>query len=273
MALPAQPKPLPAAVEQFSNTQSNLTRRHVTHRHTANCAVLTLHVQVVHSPYKGISDCVVRMLREEGIGAFYKSYRTTVRALPHPLVFTGSSGKSVSSIVSIMSVLAAPEDCAAHRGARPEQCALRAFGESQFSPFGPRTRLCVMLPQTHLAARLGSSRAAGLYPDPVAPSQLVMNVPFTAIYFSTYESAKKLLNQADREEGLLTQLTAGGVAGAWPALEATSAMQSHHQTLLSLVTSSSMSAVCCCSRPAAHILAVQLLLHVHDWRTTKPALL
>ena len=45
-------------------------------------------------------------------------------------------------------------------------------------------------------------------------SQLVMNVPFTAIYFSTYESAKKLLNQADREEGLLTQLTAGGVAGA-----------------------------------------------------------
>jgi len=41
-----------------------------------------------------------------------------------------------------------------------------------------------------------------------------MNVPFTAIYFTTYESAKKLLNQADREEGLLTQLTAGGAAGA-----------------------------------------------------------
>ena len=36
-------------------------------------------LQVVHSPYKGISDCVKRMLREEGIGAFYKSYRTTVR--------------------------------------------------------------------------------------------------------------------------------------------------------------------------------------------------
>ena len=40
----------------------------------------SLHVQVVHSPYKGISDCVMRMLREEGVGAFYKSYRTTVRA-------------------------------------------------------------------------------------------------------------------------------------------------------------------------------------------------
>ena len=45
-----------------------------------------------------------------------------------------------------------------------------------------------------------------------------MNVPFTAIYFTTYESAKKLLNQADREEGLLTQLTAGGAAGAWMPL-------------------------------------------------------
>ena len=45
-------------------------------------------------------------------------------------------------------------------------------------------------------------------------AQLVMNVPFTAIYFTTYESAKKLLNQAgDSEEGLLTQLTAGGAAG------------------------------------------------------------
>ncbi len=38
-------------------------------------------VQVVHSPYRGISDCVTRMLREEGIGAFYKSYRTTVRSV------------------------------------------------------------------------------------------------------------------------------------------------------------------------------------------------
>ena len=50
---------------------------------------------------------------------------------------------------------------------------------------------------------------------PALSLQLVMNVPFTAIYFTTYESAKKLLNQAeDREEGLLTQLTAGGAAGA-----------------------------------------------------------
>ena len=57
-------------------------------------------------------------------------------------------------------------------------------------------------------------RCTGSEHSPASP-QLVMNVPFTAIYFTTYESAKKLLNQAnDREEGLLTQLTAGGAAGA-----------------------------------------------------------
>ena len=36
--------------------------------------------QVAHSPYRGITDCVLRMLREEGVAAFYRSYKVTVRA-------------------------------------------------------------------------------------------------------------------------------------------------------------------------------------------------
>ncbi|XP_059668061.1 uncharacterized protein LOC132313350 [Cornus florida] len=35
-------------------------------------------LQLKSSPYKGLGDCVRRVLVEEGIGAFYKSYRTTV---------------------------------------------------------------------------------------------------------------------------------------------------------------------------------------------------
>ena len=35
--------------------------------------------QVARSPYKGVWDCVSRTLRAEGIGAFYRSYRTTAR--------------------------------------------------------------------------------------------------------------------------------------------------------------------------------------------------
>ena len=37
--------------------------------------------QVARSPYKGLLDCVARMLREEGVWAFFRSYRTTVRRL------------------------------------------------------------------------------------------------------------------------------------------------------------------------------------------------
>lgn len=35
-------------------------------------------LQLSNSPYKGVWDCVKRVLREEGFGAFYASYRTTV---------------------------------------------------------------------------------------------------------------------------------------------------------------------------------------------------
>ena len=42
--------------------------------------------------------------------------------------------------------------------------------------------------------------------------QLVMNVPFTAIHFATYESCKKLLS-LEEDESLAVQLPAGGVAG------------------------------------------------------------
>lgn len=43
--------------------------------------------------------------------------------------------------------------------------------------------------------------------------QLFMNIPFTAIYFATYEGSKKLLGRHQEDEGLLVQLIAGGVAG------------------------------------------------------------
>ena len=37
-------------------------------------------VQVSHTPYTGIWDCVTRVQRTEGLRAFYKAYSTTVRA-------------------------------------------------------------------------------------------------------------------------------------------------------------------------------------------------
>lgn len=37
--------------------------------------------QVAHSPYASVNHCIRVMLKEEGAAAFFKSLRTTVRAL------------------------------------------------------------------------------------------------------------------------------------------------------------------------------------------------
>ncbi|GIL48355.1 hypothetical protein Vafri_4625 [Volvox africanus] len=79
--------------------------------------------QLEGSPYRGVMDAARQMLRHEGIGAFFKSYRTT----------------------------------------------------------------------------------------------LVMNVPFTAMHFSVYETAKKLLCHDLDDETLRVQLVAGGLAGGCAA--------------------------------------------------------
>ncbi|WOK99325.1 mitoferrin-like [Canna indica] len=40
--------------------------------------VVKQRLQLQSSPYNGVKDCVVKMLRDEGIKAFYASYRTTI---------------------------------------------------------------------------------------------------------------------------------------------------------------------------------------------------
>lgn len=40
--------------------------------------VVKQRLQLRHSPYRGVLDCIHKTMKNEGIGAFYKSYRTTV---------------------------------------------------------------------------------------------------------------------------------------------------------------------------------------------------
>ena len=81
--------------------------------------VVKQRLQLANTPYKGMLDCFVKMLKHEGPGAFYRSYQTT----------------------------------------------------------------------------------------------LVMNIPFTAVHFATYESSKLSLNMGEEDEGIGVQMTAGGLAG------------------------------------------------------------
>ena len=49
--------------------------------------------------------------------------------------------------------------------------------------------------------------------------QLLMNVPFTAVHFAAYETAKRVLATED-DENLMTQLVAGGDCGGAVSLHA-----------------------------------------------------
>eukprot|EP00210_Caulerpa_lentillifera_P009020 g8609.t1 len=40
--------------------------------------VIKQRLQIVNSPYKGVLDCLLRVSREEGLHAFYRSYKTTL---------------------------------------------------------------------------------------------------------------------------------------------------------------------------------------------------
>jgi hypothetical protein len=53
-----------------------------------------------------------------------------------------------------------------------------------------------------------------------SPLQLMMNIPYTAIHFATYESSKTYFGNGD-DETLLVQLGAGGIAGGLAAAATT----------------------------------------------------
>ena len=41
--------------------------------------VIKQRLQIANSPYRGVWDCIVKTYQHEGIRAFYRSYKTTVR--------------------------------------------------------------------------------------------------------------------------------------------------------------------------------------------------
>lgn len=61
----------------------------------------------------------------------------------------------------------------------------------------------------HIVANEGARALWASYPTTV-----VMNVPFQAVHFATYESVKTLLSGPDGEHGVREECLAGGVAGA-----------------------------------------------------------
>ena len=138
--------------------------------------VIKQRLQIANSPYKGVLDCIRGTYKHEGLRAFYRSYKTTVR----------SSGLHFGMLRKLRSYL--------DRVYIFLPVATDLFVKQ--IPLQPNSACC-------FAVILGV--------------QVIMNIPFTAVHFSAYETAKRLIDSQGDDEALATQLIAGGAAGGLSA--------------------------------------------------------
>lgn len=85
--------------------------------------VVKQRLQVANSPYRGMMDCILRVSREEGLSAFFRSYKTTVRLHSVYPQLKYTAGMWWASIIvallpqlhcNICSYVAADHECALH---------------------------------------------------------------------------------------------------------------------------------------------------------------
>lgn len=85
-------------------------------------------LQLANSPYLGVWDCVKRVLREEGFGAFYASYRTTVLMnAPFTAVHFSTYEATKRGLIEISPESASDERLVVHATAGALAGALAAF--------------------------------------------------------------------------------------------------------------------------------------------------
>ncbi|XP_073115099.1 uncharacterized protein [Elaeis guineensis] len=183
---------------------------------TASDAVLTpmdvvkQRLQLRRSPYGGVRDCVVRMLREEGLGSFYASYRTTV-IMNAPFtavhfstyeavkkVLSGITPENVSEEQLLVHVTAGgaagalagavttPLDVVKTRLQCQGVCGADTFSSSS-----------IIMAIKKIVAKDGPrALIQGLKP------RVLFHAPAAAICWSTYEAMKSFLQRGSRETSL-----------------------------------------------------------------------
>lgn len=154
-------------------------------------------LQVAHSPYSGVAHCIRVMLKEEGVGAFFKSLRTTILM---NVPFTAIHFSAYEAGKRALGEAGQPE------GLRSE---LLAGGLAGGLAAAATTPLDVVKTRLQLAGVHSSGRPAITAVRP-ALRQLVQqegwgslwrglrprvlfHVPAAAVCWGTYESAKRLL--------------------------------------------------------------------------------
>ncbi|PRQ42819.1 putative mitochondrial carrier protein [Rosa chinensis] len=165
-------------------------------------------LQLESSPYKGVGDCVRRVLVEEGVGAFYKSYKTTVvMNAPFTAVHFATYEAAKRGLSEVSPESASDERLVVHATAGAVAGALAA---------AVTTPLDVVKTQLQCQGVCGCDRFSSSSIGDVIRSvvnkdgyrglmrgwipRMLFHAPAAAICWSTYEASKTFFQQLNDED-------------------------------------------------------------------------
>ncbi|XP_042509867.1 mitoferrin-like [Macadamia integrifolia] len=165
--------------------------------------VVKQRLQLRDSPYKGVLDCIKRIMREEGFGAFYASYRTTVvMNAPFTAVHFATYEAAKRGLSEISPENASDESLVVHATAGAAAGALAA---------GVTTPLDVVKTQLQCQGVCGCDRYSNSSIGSVIQTivrkegyaglmrgwkpRMLFHAPAAAICWSTYEAAKSFFQK------------------------------------------------------------------------------
>ncbi|GAB4857442.1 hypothetical protein Ancab_015351 [Ancistrocladus abbreviatus] len=163
--------------------------------------VVKQRLQLRFSPYCGVRDCVARMVKEEGIGAFYASYRTTVLMNAPFTAVHFSTYEALKKLLSELSPVNATEErVVVHLTAGGAAGALASAVTTPLDVVKTRLQcqgVCgadtfgsasISMALRQIVAKEGpQALLQGLKP------RVLFHTPAAAICWSTYEAMKKFL--------------------------------------------------------------------------------
>ncbi|CAL9192778.1 unnamed protein product [Musa hybrid cultivar] len=143
-------------------------------------------LQLKGSPYKGVVDCVSRVLTEEGIRAFYASYKTTViMNAPYTAVHFATYEAAKRALMEISPESATDERLVVHATAGAAAGALAA---------AVTTPLDVVKTQLQCQVKLGRLRSILMVVDQFSKYATFIVAP---IYYSAEEATKLIMKNSN----------------------------------------------------------------------------
>ncbi|KAH9306750.1 hypothetical protein KI387_011154 [Taxus chinensis] len=164
--------------------------------------VVKQRLQLRSSPYGGVLDCIKRMLREEGFGAFYASYQTTV-VMNAP--FTAVHFATYEAVKKVLTKFspenASEEHLLAHNIAGGAAGALASAVTTPLDVIKTRLQyqgVCGAERFTsssirNAAQKIVSKEGSAALMKGLKP-RMLFHAPAVAIYWSTYEATKYFLH-------------------------------------------------------------------------------